>query len=176
MTDDYETIVYDLDGTLVRLDVDWDAVSRDVEAALADHDIRTEGRDLWGVLECSVETGHREVVEAAIGAHEVAGAESGRRLALAADLPHDVPVGVVSLNCEDACRRALRVHKLDKHVEVVVGRDTIDSFKPDPEPLLCAIDELGGEPSRTLFVGDSESDKTTAERAGVDFQWVRDRR
>lgn len=176
MTDEeYDAIVYDLDGTLVRLDVDWAAVARDVDEALADHDIDTDGHDLWDVLERSVETGHREIVEEAIAAHEREGAETASILALAEDLPHDVPVGVVSLNCEGACRRALDVHDLTDHVDVVVGRDTVETFKPDPEPLLTAVEELGSEPSRTLFVGDSESDRTTAKRAGADFQWVRNR-
>ncbi len=173
--EDYDAVVYDLDGTLVRLDVDWDAVARDVDAALADHDIATDGRDLWGVLERSVETGHRELVEEAIASHEREGAETATMLALAEDLPHDVPVGVVSLNCEDACRRALAVHDLADHVDVVVGRDSVGTFKPDPEPLLKAVERLGSDPSRSLFVGDSESDRTTAERADVDFQWVSDR-
>lgn len=172
---EYDAIVYDLDGTLVRLDVDWDAVARDVDDALADHDIETDGQDLWDVLERSIETGHREIVEEAIVAHERAGAETATVLALAEDLPHDVPVGVVSLNCEAACRRALDVHDLTDHVNVVIGRDTTETFKPDPGPLLAAVEELGSDPSRALFVGDSESDKTTAERAGVDFQWVSDR-
>ncbi|SFS08531.1 phosphoglycolate phosphatase [Halomicrobium zhouii] len=172
---DYDAVVYDLDGTLVRLDVDWDSVARDVDAALADHDIDTDGHDLWDVLERSVETGHRDIVEEAIAAHERDGAETASILALAEDLPHEVPVGVVSLNCEDACRRALDRHDLADHVDVVIGRDTVGTFKPDPEPLLAAVEELGSEPSQALFVGDSESDRTTAERAGTDFQWVRDR-
>ena len=173
--EDYDAIVYDLDGTLVRLDVDWDAVARDVERALADHDVDTDGRDLWGVLERSVETGHREIVEEAIAAHEREGAETATVLALASDLPHDVPVGVCSLNCEDACRRALARHDLADHVDVVVGRDTVGTFKPDPEPLLAAVEALDADPARSLFVGDSESDRTTAERAGLEFQWVRER-
>jgi len=176
VTDEYAAIVYDLDGTLVRLDVNWDAVRRDVEAALAQQGVHTDGQGLWDMLERSVDTGHRDVVEDAIGSHELRGAASSRLLALAEDLPHDVPVGVVSLNCEAACRRALDVHDLADHVDVVVGRDTVGSFKPDPEPLLAAVAELGCEPSRTLFVGDSESDETTARRAGTDFEWVSDRR
>lgn len=173
--DDYDAIVYDLDGTLVRLDVDWDAVYRDVDAALAEHGVATETRDLWGVLEHSIEAGYRDIVEEAIAVHERDGAETSTMLSLGEALPHDVPVGVVSLNCEAACRRALDVHGLRDHVDVVVGRDSVGSFKPDPEPLLVAIEELGSEPAKSLFVGDSNSDRTTAERASADFQWVRDR-
>jgi len=126
--------------------------------------------------ERSVETGHREIVEEAIAAHERDGAETASVLALAEDLPHDVPVGVVSTQLRGRLpARALDVHDLADHVDVVIGRDSVGTFKPDPEPLLAAVEELGSEPSRALFVGDSASDRTTAERAGTDFQWVQDR-
>lgn len=170
--EEYDAIVYDLDGTLVRLDVDWDAVARDVDAALSERGVDADGLGVWEALERSVENGYRDVVEEAIATHERAGAETASVLALADGLPHDVPVGVVSLNCEEACRRALATHDLADHVDVVVGRDTVETFKPDPEPLLVAVERLGGEPSRSLFVGDSAGDETTAERAGVDFQWA----
>ena len=48
---------------------------------------------------------------------------------------------------------------------VVIAGDTLPVKKPDPEPLLEARRRLGCE--RILFVGDSEVDAETAERAGV---------
>ena len=73
---------------------------------------------------------------------------------------------------EAACRTALDVHDLASHVEAVVGRDTVATRKPDPEPLLAALDPLDVPPERALFVGDSERDAVTAERAGMDFRYV----
>jgi len=175
VTNDYDAVVYDLDGTLVRLAVDWDAVARDVDEALRARNVDTDGRSLWDMLELSDETGHRDVVEAAIAEHEQAGARQSSRLPLAGELPLDVPVGVCSLNCETACRIALETHDIDAHVETVVGRDSLGAYKPDPAPLRSILDEFGVEPSAALFVGDSESDRTAAARASMDFQWVRER-
>jgi len=172
---DYEAVVYDLDGTLVRLDVDWDAVARDVDEVLRARDVDTAGRSLWEMLEQSDETGHRDAVEAAIAEHERTGAHQSQRLALADELPLDVPVGVCSLNCEAACRIALETHEIDDHVETVVGRDSLSAYKPDPTPLQAILDEFGVDPATALFVGDSESDRTAARRASMDFQWVRER-
>ena len=56
----------------------------------------------------------------------------------------------------------------------VIGRDTVETFKPDPESLLAAVDRLGVRPERTLFVGDSERDAETADRAGTRFAYVGD--
>ena len=175
MTKDYEAVIYDLDGTLVRLAVDWDAVARDVDEALRARGVDTSGHSLWEMLELSDETGHRDIVEAAIADHEETGAADSDRLPLADELPLDVPVGVCSLNCEAACRVALETHEIDRHVGAVVGRDSLATYKPDPAPLRSILDDFDVEPSAALFVGDSESDETAARRAAMDFQWVRDR-
>ncbi|WP_368409311.1 HAD family hydrolase [Halomarina litorea] len=169
--DDYDAVVYDLDGTLVRLAVDWDAVARDVSEVLEARGVDAP-RDLWEMLERSDETGHRAAVEEAIAAHETEGARNSERLAHADGVPHGMPVGVCSLNCEAACRIALETHGLTEAVSVVVGRDSVGTEKPDPEPLLAAVRELGVAPERTLFVGDSERDEVTAERAGTAFRYV----
>ena len=83
-----------------------------------------------------------------------------------------MPVAVCSLNCEAACRVALERHDLDRHVDAVVGRDTVARHKPNPEPLLYAIESVGAHPERTLFVGDSDSDREAAVAAGTEFEFV----
>lgn len=168
----YDAVVYDLDGTLVDLAVDWGVVTRDVAAVLRDHGVDPERASLWEMLEQSERTGHRDAVEATIAEYERAGARESRRLALADGLPHTVPVGVCSLNAESACRLALEVHDIDDAVGPVVGRDSVGSEKPDPEGLLAVIAELDAVPESTVFVGDSESDAETARRAGADFAWA----
>ena len=173
--DEYEAVVYDLDGTLVRLDVDWDAVHAAVVERLDEYGVDVGDRNLWDILDVAAERGVKDVVEETIAAFEHEGAKASRRLPLADELPLGVPVAVCSLNCEAACRIALERHDLDGHVGSVVGRDTVAGHKPDPEPLLHAIDSVGGDPERALFVGDSESDREAAKRAGVAFEWVADR-
>ena len=49
----------------------------------------------------------------------------------------------------------------------LVGADTLKVRKPDPEPLLHSIAEAGGEPGRSVFVGDTEMDLKTARAASV---------
>ncbi|WP_324662149.1 HAD family hydrolase [Haloarcula sediminis] len=168
----HDAVVYDLDGTLVDLAVDWAVVTGDVATVLSDHGVETDTASLWELLELSDETGHRAVVEATIAEYERAGARESTRLSLADGLPHDVPVGVCSLNAESACRLALEVHGIDGAVRSVVGRDTVGSEKPDPEGLLWVLEELGAEPGSAVFVGDSESDAEAARRAGVEFAWA----
>ena len=172
---DYDAVVYDLDGTLVELDVDWGEVAADVLEVYTDAGLEPPGSDLWELLEAAADFDLAEPVETTIAAHERAGARTSRRLPHADELrDREVPVAVCSLNCEEACRLALEEHGILEAVTVVVGRDTVTNSKPHPEPLLEAVAGLGVEPERTLFVGDSVTDERTAQRAGTDFEYVGD--
>lgn len=51
--------------------------------------------------------------------------------------------------------------------DVVLGGDSLTQRKPDPAPLLACVTALGGGP--TVYVGDSEVDAETAERANLPF-------
>lgn len=167
---DYEAVVYDLDGTLVSLDVDWAAVERDAARALEERGVNPPG-DLWKMLELN-DPGAAAAVEQVIANHERRGAHTASKLPAADNLPHSVPVAVCSLNCEAACRTALDRHGLTEHVAAVVGRDSVSAHKPDPEPLLAAVEALGVAPIGAVFIGDSLRDERTADRAGVPFRYV----
>ena len=175
MSDAYEAIIYDLDGTLVELDVDWGRVRQRVAAVLQARDVDTDGATLWDLFDRAKEAEQYPAVEQRVAEFEREGARASTRLPLAAELPHEEATGVVSLNAESACRIALEVHGLDSTVDVLVGRDTVEESKPHPQPLRAALASLDASPDQTLFVGDSASDAETARRAGVDFQSVSDR-
>ena len=56
------------------------------------------------------------------------------------------------------------------HFDTVLGGDSLPEQKPDPAPLLKAFEMLGADdPEDRLYVGDSEVDAQTAERADVPF-------
>ena len=49
----------------------------------------------------------------------------------------------------------------------LVGADTFPVRKPDPLPLQETARRLGGDPAKTLLVGDSDTDRNTAKAANV---------
>jgi phosphoglycolate phosphatase len=56
------------------------------------------------------------------------------------------------------------------HINIVIGDDGNHKRKPDPEPIKIALDTLDVEDtSKVLYVGDSEVDGATAENAGLDY-------
>jgi phosphoglycolate phosphatase len=170
----YDAVVFDLDGTVVHLDVDWARVDAETATILESHDVPPT-ETAWGALDAADEDAAAAVAEL-LADHERRGAEHSWRLPAAADLralaESGRPTAVCSLNCEAAVRTALAEHDLTDAADVVVGRDTVGSRKPDPGPLLAALRPTGVPPARSLFVGDSESDELTATRAGVDFAYA----
>ena len=107
-----------------------------------------------------------------IAEHERPGARESDRLSSADGVGRADTEAVCSLNCESACQVALETHELTPHIDAVVGRDTVATRKPDPEPLLDALRRLDAEPADAVFVGDSPRDAETADRAGVAFRYV----
>ncbi|QQA44178.1 HAD-IA family hydrolase [Pelagovum pacificum] len=49
----------------------------------------------------------------------------------------------------------------------LVGADTLPVRKPDPAPLVEAVTRLGADPARTCLIGDTETDRLTAQAAEV---------
>lgn len=171
--DAFDAVVWDLDGTLVHLAVDWDVVADEVVATFDDRGVDAGGTDLWAMLDLADDEGLRDDVEAVIADHECEGARASERLPHADVLGANGSVeGVCSLNCEDACRVALDAHDLSERVDAVVGRDSVATRKPDPKPLLETLDRMGADKGSAVFVGDSLRDEQCAQRAGVEFLYV----
>ena len=61
----------------------------------------------------------------------------------------------------------MRLLGLISWVDLVVGGDTCERRKPDPQPLLFACASLQVAPTQTLMVGDSTNDVQAARAAGI---------
>jgi len=78
-----------------------------------------------------------------------------------------VRMGVCTNKPKEPAMHVLEGLDLSKYFDVVVGGDSFETRKPDPLPLL---ETIGGTPiQHVLYVGDSEVDAETAQRAGVTF-------
>ncbi|MDZ7702151.1 MAG: HAD family hydrolase [Halobacteriales archaeon] len=171
--DDVAAVVYDLDGTLVRLAVDWAAVAEELRGRFAEAAVDAAEWTVWDCYERADEHGLAAMVADVLAERELDGAADAERLPAANDLAGlEVPIGVCSLNSEAACRAALERHGLADDVDAVVGRDTVGPVKPDPAPLLAAVEALGVEPAEAFYIGNREKDLETARRAGVPFAYV----
>ncbi|WP_353472943.1 phosphoglycolate phosphatase [Salipiger sp. H15] len=75
-------------------------------------------------------------------------------------------MGLCTNKPEAPTQIALGHFGLDRHLRAVASGDSLPVKKPDPAPLIQVMHDLGGP---GLYVGDSEVDAETAERAGLPF-------
>lgn len=74
--------------------------------------------------------------------------------------------------------RLLNALGLTQRFAAICGQDTFPVMKPHPETLRLTIARAGGDPTRAVMVGDSETDVSVARAAavpviGVDFGYTR---
>jgi pyrophosphatase PpaX len=80
-----------------------------------------------------------------------------------------IAVGVVTSKRREVAGRTLRRCGLEADYDVLVSADDVERGKPDPEPVLRALEHLGvgGRPVDALFVGDSPHDVKAGKAAGT---------
>jgi pyrophosphatase PpaX len=78
------------------------------------------------------------------------------------------PLGIVTSKTGWLARRGLDHVGLTSYFDVIVGCDSCDRHKPDPGPVLFALEKLGYSPDEAVFVGDSIHDMQAGNAAGVE--------
>jgi phosphoglycolate phosphatase len=75
--------------------------------------------------------------------------------------------GVCTNKFERPARIILEHLKLMPPISDVAGADTFPVHKPDPKHILMLLERMGGNPERTVMIGDSIHDAEAAHSAGI---------
>jgi pyrophosphatase PpaX len=76
-------------------------------------------------------------------------------------------LGIVTAKRRQTVELAFVRLPIEHLFETVVGGDETDRHKPDPAPLLLALDRLGATPTEAAYVGDAPFDVKAAKAAGL---------
>jgi len=191
-------IVFDYDGTLADLQVDWGALRTDLSRRARDFGFTSTFRPLWPQMTLLREARGAEAVAALLAVlaeHERQGVVQqqpraeivalARRMArrdngavrppgLAAAARGDPPpvgaaLAVFSANLHATVAAGLDALGLGSMISWIVGAEDVTQWKPAPEGLRRAMRLARCTPADTLFIGDSAGDAAAAHAAGVDF-------
>src|ERR1019366_93274 len=76
-------------------------------------------------------------------------------------------MGIVTSKGDELARRGLELTGLAKFLPGVVSADSVTKHKPEPEPVLLALEQLGVGADEALMMGDSPHDISSGNAAGV---------
>jgi pyrophosphatase PpaX len=77
------------------------------------------------------------------------------------------PLAIVTSKTEMLATRGIQCVGLGDYFDVLIGCDTVEKHKPDPEPVFAALERLKVAPEHAVFVGDSMYDIEAGNAAGV---------
>ena len=78
-----------------------------------------------------------------------------------------VGVAVATSKLKGPAQTAVRLAGLAGVVDILVTLEDTDRHKPDPQPLLHALERLGAQPDQAVYVGDAVVDVQAARNAGM---------
>lgn len=173
------TVLFDFDGTTMDTNhliiQSWQHLFRSVEGKErpVEEIVQTFGEPLYITMEkvvpqISVEEGVRiyreyhydnfqELIEVFPGI-----------LTLLAQLKEEgLQIGLVTSRLWETTAIGLKKYDMAKYFDVIITHDDTDKHKPDPEPVLLALEKLGAKAEEAIMVGDSMFDILCARNAGT---------
>ncbi|WP_342514565.1 pyrophosphatase PpaX [Sporosarcina sp. FSL K6-1522] len=96
-------------------------------------------------------------------AYEFDGVSETLRLLKAAGMK----MAIVSTKRKDMIERGLGLLDVEGVFDVVIGIDDVTNPKPDPEPIVLALEKLGATAEEALMIGDNYHDIEGGKNAGV---------
>jgi HAD superfamily hydrolase (TIGR01509 family) len=180
---DLKAVLFDLDGTLTRFNIDYRSARRDVNVeletlGLSEHSLK-DGVMLYIMLDnirgLMPDEQYRMFITKVQNLFEKYELAS----ALSTDLqPHvletltslkkqGVKTAIVTNNCQNATKTVINRFGLHALIDVLVTREEAARWKPDGAMVKETLSRLNVDPSGALFVGDSTIDIMAARDSGV---------
>jgi len=179
-----EAAIFDYDGTLVHLNIDFSVMRRVVEECLADYAIEPAALKELYILEMIDEAtrliseqnpsegpsfyhkAHELVTE-----HEVRAAKKGKILPGVINMlklleKRGIKVGIITRNCNKAVK--IVFPNIESFCDVFIPRDYVTRVKPHPDHLALTLKKMAiDDPAYCLMVGDHVLDIEVGKHMGM---------
>jgi len=178
-----DTVIFDFDGTLAELNIDFDFMRKSVDRLIASYDIDNRSLKNVYILEKIHEAEswlktiqpdkakafHTEAYHR-IEAIEVEAAENGKLFSQTRELlsslaRRSIRTGIITRNCTRAIYTLFP--DILNFCPVVVCREDIQRVKPDPGHLTHALALLKADLQHSIMIGDHPLDIKTGQNAGI---------
>ena len=178
-----KTIIFDFDGTLAKLNIDFHRMREAVGKLILSYGITRDELHTDFVLEMidsaaailnqrspHISKKFFDEANSIIEKIEIEAAENGELFDRTKELLNalkslKISCGIITRNCTKAVK--IVFPDILSYCPVVVCRDAVNKVKPHPEHLNMALNKLGGSAKHTLMIGDHPLDIKTGRRAGT---------
>ncbi|MEE9912619.1 MAG: HAD family hydrolase [Deltaproteobacteria bacterium] len=178
-----DTVIFDFDGTLAKLNIDFDGMRRAVSELVSrygvDHQVLQNRFVLEMINEAEAllqKSSHQQSDAFTGDAYRIIEGievEAARRGELFSETKHLLSVlkerslraGIITRNCVQAVHTVFP--DIASYCAVVVCRDDVQHVKPHPEQLTRALSLLDSSPTQAIMIGDHPLDIETGRNAGT---------
>jgi len=184
----FKGVLFDFDGTLVYLEVDWGEVRKQLAALAKRYKVSFSEAS----YSQSIREGYKSLLKnpktkkdgkiyldesyGILKEAETAGVDKGRLVPGAREVLEwlaeaHIPVAILSNNDSSCVKKAFAKFGLPAPA-VIVGRDTVSSPKPSTEGAELALKSMGLEPGECCLVGDSQPDLEVGKSLGFNMIYI----
>ena len=181
-------IVFDLDGTIVHLDTDWQHLKillskryaklyegekcefEHISACLSHVVKKNDEYELNNFFDMILDyemkniRNYKEIEESVFFLNnlELFGVKKETKLA------------ILSLNMRETIMTTLKLTNLTQRFDLIIGREDVRAWKPNPFGLLEIQKQFNVKKKEIIFFGDTESDLKTGNNAGIEVHLVKE--
>ncbi|MEM3536588.1 MAG: HAD family hydrolase [Candidatus Bathyarchaeia archaeon] len=183
-----KAVVFDLDGTIVKFNIDFRAVRAEVRGFLIKEGMPAS---VLSINESIFEMLKKTEIFMKNNGKKIAEIEEVRRKALAIAEKHELEaakttslqpgvtevlkalrvmglkIGICTVNSQKSASYILKKFGIDKFFDTVTTRDAVKNVKPNTEHLEATLKALEVNPKEALIVGDSPADMKCAKELGA---------
>ncbi|MFB3887137.1 MAG: HAD family hydrolase [Thermodesulfobacteriota bacterium] len=175
--------VFDFDGTLAVLNIDFDAMREKVFELIRQFGVREDAvkegylleiidevhQMLWEKSRLTAEEFYQKSHQI-LHQVEMKAAGEGKLLpgtegVLKRLREKGIKVGIITRNCEEAVRKVFP--EIDRFCDVFISRNLVKKVKPHPDHLFAAIRALSVSGGEAVMIGDHTIDIQAGKRAGM---------
>lgn len=175
-----KVIVFDLDGTIVKLDADWENLKNKLVEQYKK--IYKEECDVKRVSHCLskvVEKEDEHVLESFFQTIRNYEGEIIKNIDLIEEtiyfinnkdlfgIREQAVFAILSLNTRNTIIQALKIAGIYDKIDFIIGREDVRRWKPAPDGLLKIQDHYMVDENNMIFFGDLENDLLTGQNAGI---------
>ncbi len=169
----YKLIIWDFDGTIVNLHINWNKLKKEVADILSFD--QEDNLSLNELIYCGEDFVSREYIFDIIKEYELRAGYSVNDGVLNMILyfyRNNLKQCIFSDNLYETIKRILSNLQIFDIFDLIISKESVKRFKPDSEGLKKILKHYDLERDKILFVGDSWKDEIVAKNESIKFIFV----